>query len=149
MSRLVLGVLAEYVNYLADGKPVVVGMFDGFNVGVLSDFMPAAVPPHWLFMRVGFQPHEGLEHQFGLRLRDEDGREILAVGPIPVKLNLGRIEGFEQAHNWANHFGDLTVPKCGTYHWEVLLNGDLRGEVPFHVTRAGAPTPEQTYRKLG
>lgn len=149
MSRMILGTLAEYIGNLApDGKLLIAGVFDGFSVSTISENMPAQVPPHWLLIRLGFQPSEGVEHAALVRLRDDDGREILSFGPIPITLHVGKIEGWENTFDWGNRLSDLTVPRCGTYSWEILVNGEMKGEVAFHVTRLNAPTPAQTFRKL-
>lgn len=140
--RMVFGVIAEYSGLLAQGTLVVVGIFDGFGVAVASENMPVLLRHHNVVVRTAFSPSEfQAEFVSHLRLIDEDGRELLKLGPFQQRMkHAGYIPGFEATHDWHSHFTDLTVPRCGTYTWEVLINEQKIGEIPFHVTR-GKPQP--------
>lgn len=137
--RLVFGVLAEYMGNLNDGKLVVCGIFDGFSMVVRSENMPVEVPAHTVVARVGAPPVEAGDHTVELRLRDDDGRELFTSNPVPIRIGPGRIGGFEVCHDAGFRLEDLVVPRCGTYTWEVLVDGSMVGEIPFHVTRLAQP----------
>lgn len=152
--RMAFGVLAEYVTVSHDGRLGIHGIFDGFTLGLISEDMPAAIPLHHIVIRLGFDAHEVGAFECALRLRDEDGKALITLGPFSQRCTLGRqpVPGFEIFHGWSSSLADLTVPRCGTYTWEVLVNAIKLGEIPFHVTKATQPTPAQatiTQRPFG
>ena len=62
-------VLSSFASQLANGSPVLAGVFRGVKV----DEFPTRLEPFYIAMEIEADPHEVGEHVFELRMIDEDG----------------------------------------------------------------------------
>lgn len=65
-------VLSSFASQLANGSPVLAGVFRGVKV----DEFPSRLDPFYIAMEIEADPHENGEHIFELRLIDEDGATL-------------------------------------------------------------------------
>jgi hypothetical protein len=88
-------------------------------------------------------------HRLEIQLEDEDNN--LVAGPIRADIELGRPPGLRDGH--AQRFqmvlrGPFALPRTGSYHWALSLDGERRALASFQVERvqvqAPGPIPGQT-----
>jgi hypothetical protein len=111
-------VLCEHAARLANGAPVLVGVFRGIR----SDRFPAEIVPFFLAFELEAPPHEAGEHSLVLRLIDEDGQ---------VYFEEGVLVGFEKRPDYLPsycYFAEQVVlrrpiERPGSYRFD-LLAGD-------------------------
>lgn len=65
-------VLSTFASQLANGSPVLAGVFRGVKV----EQFPARLEPFFIAMEVEADPHESGDHRFELRLIDQDGKTL-------------------------------------------------------------------------
>lgn len=122
-----LAVLADYANVTSDGKLNILGIFDRMNVLNL----PAVHPQMNLVLRLEAHPAEhGRAHPVEIRLHDPDGQTIFEVaGEIVPQGDPGEAVSTNQILTLNN----LQLGKTGGYTFVVLVNNDLKAEIPLTV----------------
>ena len=128
-----LALLADYANVTAEGKLNILGIFDRINVQEI----PSLHPQMHLILRIEAHPAErNRAHNVEIRLHDPDGQTIFEVKGDLVPLGAG-------AHNTATNqiltLNNLQLMKTGGYTFLVLVNNDLKSEVPLEVELGAAP----------
>jgi hypothetical protein len=122
-----LAVLADYANVTSDGKLNILGIFDRMNVVNL----PAVHPQMNLVLRLEAHPAEhGRAHPVEIRLHDPDGQTVFEVsGEIVPQGEPGEAVSTNQILTLNN----LQLNKTGGYTFVVLVNNDLKAEIPLAV----------------
>ncbi|HEX6694746.1 MAG TPA: hypothetical protein VF035_08630 [Longimicrobiales bacterium] len=138
-----LALLADYANVTAEGKLNILGIFDRINVPEI----PSIHPQMHLILRIEAHPAErNRAHNVEIRLHDPDGQTIFEVKGDLVPLGVG-------AHNTATNqiltLNNLQLMKTGGYTFVVLVNNDLKSEVPLEVELAAAPDANATVDMSG
>src|SRR5688572_24298351 len=130
-----LAVLADYANVTGDGKLNILGIFDRMNVVNL----PAVHPQMNLVLRLEAHPAEhDRAHPVEIRLHDPDGETIFQVsGEIVPQGSPGQTVSTNQILTLNN----LQLTKTGDYTFIVLVNNDLKAEVPLTVDFGSLPGP--------
>ena len=128
-----LALLADYANVTAEGKLNILGIFDRINVPEI----PSVHPQMHLILRIEAHPAErNRAHNVEIRLHDPDGQTIFEVKGDLVPLGVG-------AHNTATNqiltLNNLQLMKTGGYTFVVLVNNDLKSEVPLEVELGATP----------
>lgn len=131
-----LAVLADYANVTADGKLNILGIFDRISVTGI----PVVHPQMHLILRLEAHPAErGRQHNVEIRLHDPDGSTVFEVkgdvlpdGP----------PGQTVATNQILTLNNLQLSKEGGYNFVVLVNNDLKSEVPLEVEVAASGSPD-------
>lgn len=128
-----LAVLADYANVTGDGKLNILGIFDRINLLQI----PAAHPQMHLVLRLEAHAAE-LEraHAVEIRLHDPDGNTIFEVqGEIVPRGEAGESVSTNQILTLNN----LQLEKIGNYRFVVLINNDVKTELPLAVDFVAAP----------
>ena len=122
-----LAVLADYANVTGDGKLNILGIFDRMNVVNL----PAVHPQMNLVLRLEAHPAEhGRSHPVEIRLHDPDGNTVFEVrGEIVPQGDPGQSVSTNQILTLNN----LQLGKTGDYTFVVLVNNDVKAEIPLLV----------------
>jgi hypothetical protein len=130
-----LAVLADYANVTGDGKLNILGIFDRMNVASL----PAVHPQMNLVLRLEAHPAEhDRPHPVEIRLQDPDGQVIFEVrGEIVPHGDPGQAVSTNQILTLNN----LQLNRTGGYMFVVLVNNDLKAEVPLTVDFGAVPGP--------
>lgn len=138
-----LAVLADYANVTGDGKLNILGIFDRINLMQI----PAVHPQMHLVLRLEAHPAEqNRSHDVEIRLQDPEGIVIFEVkGEIVPRGEAGQTVSTNQILTLNN----LQLEKIGDYRFVVLINDDVKTEIPLAVEfvavspTAGAPTSAQ------
>ena len=129
-----LALLADYANVTAEGKLNILGIFDRINVQEI----PATHPQMHLILRLEAHPAErNRPHNVEIRLHDPDGQTIFDVSGDMVPMGVG---GQNTATNQILTLNNLQITKTGGYTFVVLVNNDLKSEVPLEIEMAPATT---------
>ena len=136
--HITLAVLADYANVTADGKLNILGIFDRMNVTNL----PAVHPQMNLVLRLEAHAAErDRSHPVEIRLIEPDGQTIFEVkGEIVPQGDPGQSISTNQILTLNN----LQLNKTGEYTFVVLVNNDVKAEIPLSVdygSIAGPPMP--------
>jgi hypothetical protein len=140
--KLTLGLLADFANKSSDGKLNILGAF----TRIWADRYPATHPEMKLVLRFEIHPAElGQTKKIQIQLRDENGRQIFELSgdmnlrqPPPEALPRGQMMHSDQILG----LNRLTFAAPGRYEFVVLVNGEIKGEVPFTVAlRDAKPLP--------
>jgi hypothetical protein len=122
-----LALLADYANVTAEGKLNILGIFDRINVNAI----PAVHPQMHLILRFEAHPAErNRSHNVEIRLHDPDGQTVFEVKGDVVPQGHG---GEPIATNQILTLNNLQLTKSGGYNFVVLINNDLKSEVPLGV----------------
>jgi hypothetical protein len=122
-----LAVLADYANVTGDGKLNILGIFDRINLVQI----PAVHPQMHLVLRLEAHPAElDRSHNVEIRLHDPEGTTIFEVkGEIIPRGDAGRPVSTNQILTLNN----LQLEKVGDYVFVVLINNDVKTEIPLAV----------------
>ena len=122
-----LGVLADYANVTGDGKLNILGIFDRINLMQI----PAVHPQMHLVLRLEAHPAEqNRPHDVEIRLQDPEGVVIFEVkGEIVPRGEAGQLVSSNQILTLNN----LQLEKIGDYRFIVLINDDVKTEIPLAV----------------
>jgi hypothetical protein len=122
-----LSLLADYANVTAEGKLNILGIFDRISVNEL----PAVHPQMHLILRLEAHPAErNRAHNVEIRLHDPDGQTIFEVKGDVVPHGQA---GETIATNQILTLNNLQLTKSGGYTFVILINNDLKSEVPLGV----------------
>ena len=122
-----LALLADYANVTAEGKLNILGIFDRISVNEI----PAVHPQMHLILRLEAHPAErDRVHNVEIRLYDPDGNMVFEVKGDVVPH--GQV-GHTIATNQILTLNNLQLNKPGGYRFVVLVNNDLKSEVPLGV----------------
>lgn len=126
--RVKLAMLADYANVTTEGKLNILGIFDRIAVTKL----PAVHPQMQFVMRLEAHPAEaGRKHSLEVRLHDPDGQTIFDIqGDLVVQ---PRGPGETIFTNQIITLNNLQLPKVGGYIFVVIIDNDLKTEVPLMV----------------
>ena len=129
-----LALLADYANVTAEGKLNILGIFDRINVPEV----PIVHPQMHLVLRIEAHPAElNRAHNVEIRLHDPDGQTLFEVkGDMVPQGSMGNTISTNQILTLNN----LQITKTGGYTFLVLVNNDLKSEVPLEVETI--PQPE-------
>lgn len=128
-----LALLADYANVTAEGKLNILGIFDRIRVQQL----PVVHPQMHLILRLEAHPAErDRSHPVEIRLHDPDGETVLDVrGEVVPHGDVGHTIATNQILTLNN----LQLGKSGGYTFIVLVNNDLKSEVPLDVDLSPEP----------
>jgi hypothetical protein len=79
-------------------------------------------------------------HRIELVLEDEDNKPVL--GPIAAQFELGRPAGMKLGQTQRFQMvlrGPFPLPKAGSFHWVVALDGDRKTRTQFWVDQVVLP----------
>lgn len=129
-----LSLLADYANVTAEGKLNILGIFDRIRVHDL----PVVHPQMHLILRLEAHPAErDRSHGVEIRLHDPDGETVFEVrGDVVPHGEIGQ----SIATNQILTLNNLQLNKSGGYTFLVLVNNDLKAEVPLDVEIGAAET---------
>ena len=131
-----LAVLADYANVTADGKLNILGIFDRISVTGI----PVVHPQMHLILRLEAHPAErGRPHNVEIRLHDPDGSTVFEVKGDVMPAGP---PGQTVATNQILTLNNLQLSKEGGYNFVVLVNNDLKSEVPLEVEVAASGSPD-------
>jgi len=123
-----LALLADYANTSQDGKLNVMGVFNR----ILTKDFPTVHPEMRLVFRLEAQPSErGRQATVEIKLLDADASVL-----HHLKGRLGVPQESRQPTIEINHILRLTgmvFEKPGDYRFDILIDGDLKKQVPFTV----------------
>jgi hypothetical protein len=122
-----LALLADYANVTAEGKLNILGIFDRISVNQI----PAVHPQMHLILRLEAHPAErDRPHNIEIRLYDPDGQTVFEVkGDVVPHGQVGQTIATNQILTLNN----LQLDKAGGYTFVVLVNNDLKSELPLGV----------------
>ena len=122
-----LALLADYANVTAEGKLNILGIFDRISVNQI----PAVHPQMHLILRLEAHPAErDRPHNIEIRLYDPDGQTVFEVkGDVVPHGQVGQAIATNQILTLNN----LQLDKAGGYTFVVLVNNDLKSELPLGV----------------
>jgi hypothetical protein len=122
-------ILCDYATRAENGSPILCGIFRGISLQEL----PSHIAPFWLAVEIEAEPHESGEHQFELKLVDEDGQplfEDLLIGQFkrrsdyqPSFLYCATIIQVEKA-----------VTRRGGYRFDLLWEGEILHQARFDIS---------------
>lgn len=121
-------VLSTFASQLANGSPVLAGVFRGIRAPEL----PTTLEPFFIAMEIEADPHEIGEHTFDLRMIDEDGT-VLYENQIGAK--------FEQRPDFlpsymyfcGQIFVQEPVVKTGIYRFDLVWNNETLAQARLEV----------------
>jgi hypothetical protein len=122
--------LADAANVSQEGKLNILGTFANIN----AHEFPARHPEMQLVLRLEASPAEaGMKKKLEVKVLDEDGRQVGGVSGdfnVPSPPSPGRRICIQTALRIV----DAVFPKEGNYEFDVLINDDLKAEVPLSLT---------------
>lgn len=126
--------LCESVEVLPSGKINLIGA--GIN-RISAVKFPVKVDC-FLFLRFVIRPSEMIDwtHSIILRLRDEDGQQV--IPDIRLVVNLVKPKEPVRGIAYLNSVGEMkniVFPKDGDYELEIILDGNEVGTIPIFVVR--------------
>lgn len=126
--KVPLALIADYANVTAEGKLNIMGIFD--TIFVPGGF-PTVHPQMRLIVRFQVAPAEqGSTKLIEIKLLDADGNLLLAMAStIQLPQDLPLNAEFPQIVE----LNGLTFSKAGDYAFSVLVGGEEKANVPFHV----------------
>ena len=138
--NLTLGLLADFANKSADGKLNILGVFDR----IFAEKYPAVHSEMKLVLRFELHPAEaGQTKKIQIQLRDDQGRQLMELAG---EMNVGApTPGFppgEMIHvDQILGLNRFPIESAGRYEFVVLVNGEVKGSVPFTAAIRPSATP--------
>jgi hypothetical protein len=130
-----LALLADYANVTAEGKLNILGIFDRITVREL----PALHPQMHLILRLEAHAAErNRPHVVEIRLYDPDSDTVFQVNGDIVPQGQG---GQAVATNQILTLNNLQLNKSGGYTFVVLVDNDVKSEIPLGVEIDAGPFP--------
>jgi hypothetical protein len=128
--KVTLAVLADYANITREGKLNLLGIFDAINA---QDF-PMAHPQMQLVMRFEADIAEaGKTKKLEIKLMDDDGKTLFVLNG-GFTLGQGQ-SGEAMVSNQILTINMLKFENPGNYEFKILINDELKAEVPLKVIR--------------
>ncbi len=134
------GLLCDYAYIGDSAKFFIIGEFRYIRAFDL----PATHPKMSLALRITGYKNEGLEHKLRLMLVDADGNNVLPQlsqieGPIKFgdigPASVGRIQA-----QVTMELGGIKFEHEGDYRFDIFIDGQRLGGVPFHVMKIPKPS---------
>ncbi len=130
-----MALLADYANIAQGGKLNVLGIFSA----IYAQAFPAVhAQMQLIFMWEANRVESGRVKQIEIQLCDEDGKKMGSLGAdfkVPEGIPGKKIHG-----NQIIGFNNIAFPKAGAYVFNILINGDVKGEADFDVL----PLPKES-----
>jgi hypothetical protein len=128
--RVTLAVLADYANITREGKLNILGIFDVIHV---QNF-PVTHPQMQLVMRFEADLSEaGKTKRLEIQLMDEDGKRLFVLGG---EFTLGPGQPGEViGSNQILTINMMKFEAPGNYEFKILINDELKAEVPLKVIK--------------
>ena len=132
-------VLADCANISREGKLNILGIFDSIQ----AQQFPVTHPQMQLVMRFEADRAEaGKAKKIEVQLMDEDGQKLFVLGG-EFTLGTGRPgEAIGSNHILMIHMMKFEHP--GDYEFKILINDELKAEVPLKLLQFTAPRNEVT-----
>lgn len=132
--RLRFGFLCEFAAEMANGTNMVVSIFDRMKVARTPD-APLLLMPHTLYVVVEDSSVSAPRHLMGFKLLNADGG-VLLERELPF--NIGNAADVAQGTKKAGNVccrvgGDIVLPEGGDYEWDISVDGERLGSIPFTV----------------
>ena len=128
--NVALALLADAANTSSDGKLNILGVFNT----IFSDRYPAVHPEMKLVVRLQLHPAE-LEHpkEVNVQLRNDEGRRLDGFrADFTVQGTPGAELGGETlTTDSILSVSNLYLEAPGTYEFLILVNGEVKAQVPF------------------
>ena len=138
MPEMRYGHLADFATIGANGKPILVGIFD--RVISIQSSPPITVPQSYLFVKLECSIGEGSEHGVAVRLRDGNGQVVGAPFELE-KLPFGASgPGYPLAAYIQLTIRGLQLAEPGDYEFEIVADGERLGVVS--LAAALVPPPQ-------
>ena len=133
--RVRIAALADYASISLGEKLNILGIFSN----IMATAEPIVHPQMQLVVQMEFEASEAGNKTVRVVLNDDDGRQVLELGGEMV---VPRAANFQPVTvNQIFVFNNATFPKFGGYEFQVLVNDDVRAEIPLTVVQAGSSTP--------
>jgi hypothetical protein len=136
--ELRFGHLCDYATLGAAGKLVLVGVFD--TLFWAEQDQAVGVPLSHLVFKLECSIAEGPDHAIHVRLKDEDEQTLNDAEGKPMDWDTGMHvyqlsgPGRPLSRMVLLTLQGLTVPSYGDYAFEIKVDGQIVGQVPFFVT---------------
>ncbi len=122
-------VLATFASQLANGSPVLAGVFRGVRLGQI----PGQLDPFYIAMEVEADPYEAGTHTFELRMIDDDG-EVLYENQIEAQ--------FEQRPDYLSSymyfcgqvFVEKLIPRGGVYRFDLIHQDETLAQAKLEIS---------------
>lgn len=136
--NVALALLADAANTTADGKLNILGVFNT----IYSDVYPAAHPEMKLVVRLQLHPAELEEpKQVHVQFRNDEGRRLDGFrAEFTVEARPGAELGGETlTTDSILSVSNLYLEAAGTYEFLILVNGEVKAQIPFKAQLRQAP----------
>lgn len=130
----ILFLAADYANHEASGKLNVLGIFNQIQV---REF-PARHRRLYLVIRIAAQLGEyETKHDMKIVFFDQDGKEL---GVQQVEITIPRPDNGRQAvGDVIIEVSDLYLPMPGSYEFKLILNREVKSNLPIEVIQVNSP----------
>ena len=121
-------VLSSFASQLANGSPVLAGVFRGMKVGEL----PAQLEPFFIAMEIEADPHEAGDHVFDLKMIDEDGN-VVYQNQIEARFDQRPDYLPTYMYFCGQVFVETPVTKEGVYRFDLVWNNETLAQARLEV----------------
>ncbi len=134
--KVTLAVLADAANVTREGKLNILGIFEVIQVSTF----PATHPQMQLVMRFEADISEsGKTKKLEIQLMDEDGKRLMNLGG---EMTLGQKQpGQSMTTSQILTINMMKFEAPGNYEFKILINDELKAEVPLRLIQARSPEP--------
>src|SRR5262249_3854829 len=122
-------VLANFASQLANGSPVLAGVFRGVRL----ERFPGRLEPFFIAMEIEVDPHEAGTHTFDLRLIDEDG-DVFYENQIEAQFDQRPDYLSSYMYFCGQVFVERPIPKAGVYRFDLVREGSTLSQVRMEVS---------------
>jgi hypothetical protein len=135
-----LALIADSANISVEGKLNVLGEFDT----IWAAAEPATHPALWFVAKLLFGASDAGKHNLLLRLVDDDGNTVLAplTGLLEIQAPGAGYSGDGPSIPVILCAQNITLPRFGTYTFELRVDERIVAEVPLHVRKLQTVAPE-------